>query len=430
MIDHLPSIPDGPDTPSRRVSLLVKTSSIKKLRDGTQVDMALPLKAPPLKAKTPTFEGPRRLSPAARSTQLMNLLLGELETKWKDIRSLNLGIKSGTGVVDDLTMTSIQAQVKELNMLCISREEAADAIGKVAQKLKRTQLQQLQLLFDVMGHDYLADYIRVMVYNTADPMAKVPVDRLAMPKKGKKSTKAAITIGRKQSTGLHNPSQAPEARMKPERDEVLRFAGFLPENHPLSQKAYGLYLSRLPDTRVLDRKPAGDDNGDGGGMSEAEIYAERHGVRQALHEAFYEGRAKDPDEEKDVPMYMSIEERWKATTHTIVKDETVCNTIMISDTLPAWLKQPEYKTKHLEELHRLKLEAVQAASSPTRAGRRAGHTPMSSTSLNGLHSAQPSPKPGTPLATISSLKPVFGGDTDSEAGTPRNASRQPSHIAR
>lgn len=55
------------------------------------------------------------------------------------------GIKSGTGVVEELLMRKVQDWVQELNVLAISNEQASDTLGVLARGLNKQQLQQLQV---------------------------------------------------------------------------------------------------------------------------------------------------------------------------------------------------------------------------------------------------------------------------------------------
>jgi predicted ATP-dependent serine protease len=57
------------------------------------------------------------------------------------------GVRSGTGIIDDLLLQRVHQLVQELHMLCITSEEAADAISKMSRKLPLQDFQQLQVSF-------------------------------------------------------------------------------------------------------------------------------------------------------------------------------------------------------------------------------------------------------------------------------------------
>lgn len=55
------------------------------------------------------------------------------------------GVKSGTGVVNDLIMRKLRQWLQQLHTLCVANEQASVALGKLAKRLKKEQLQQLQV---------------------------------------------------------------------------------------------------------------------------------------------------------------------------------------------------------------------------------------------------------------------------------------------
>lgn len=55
------------------------------------------------------------------------------------------GVKSGTGIVDELILQKLNQWVKEMHMLCISKEDASEALGRAARQLDPGDLQQLQV---------------------------------------------------------------------------------------------------------------------------------------------------------------------------------------------------------------------------------------------------------------------------------------------
>jgi hypothetical protein len=56
-----------------------------------------------------------------------------------------VGVRSGTGIVDELLLQRIHRIVKELHMLCISQEGAARIVSRMASKLDHGDFQQLQV---------------------------------------------------------------------------------------------------------------------------------------------------------------------------------------------------------------------------------------------------------------------------------------------
>lgn len=104
-----------------------------------------------------------------------------------------------------------------------------------------------QVMLDTANHPELSDYIRVMVFNTTDPFASIPVD-ISKISTGRGSPRAGR---RGQSQALLNPLSSNDAEgsrhigPKPAREASIRFTGFLPEEHALTKIAKQLHQARL-----------------------------------------------------------------------------------------------------------------------------------------------------------------------------------------
>ena len=84
-------------------------------------------------------------------------------------------MRSGTAVVEELIMRKIQHLAAELHVLCVVEEPAATRVASLAQALGKQELQQLQVMLDVTGHESLTDFLRTMVFHTSDPFATQPI---------------------------------------------------------------------------------------------------------------------------------------------------------------------------------------------------------------------------------------------------------------
>lgn len=65
------------------------------------------------------------------------------------------GVRSGTGIVDELLLQKIHRIVKELHHLCISQEGAAKVVSRMASKLDHGDFQQLQVLILTNACDFV-----------------------------------------------------------------------------------------------------------------------------------------------------------------------------------------------------------------------------------------------------------------------------------
>lgn len=102
-------------------------------------------------------------------------------------------------------------------------------------------------MLDTANHPELSDYLRIMVFNTTDPFASIPVDisKISM-------ARANLRAGRRgQSPALMKPLSSNDAEgsrhigPKPAREASIRFTGFLPEEHALTKIAKQLHQARL-----------------------------------------------------------------------------------------------------------------------------------------------------------------------------------------
>lgn len=134
------------------------------------------------------------------------------------------------------------------------------------------------------------------------------------------------------------------ARLAPFREEHIRFAGFLPEDHALSQAAYSLYRSRLPAVCLT---------GDGGAAAEARRVAEAE--REALAATVRAYPLADllgpcdlrasllPPPGKTRPIELEdLEARWYETLHTHVDRDVLLSNIVIKNPYPVWQNPPAF----------------------------------------------------------------------------------------
>lgn len=116
--------------------------------------------------------GKRKPSPAERTETLCNEILACLRSEeWRAMRSTNLGVLSGTGVIEDLLMRRLQTQVAALHVLVLKHTSAGNQLSALGTSLTQREMQQMQVLMDACGFPELSDYLRVLRYNTMDPSA-------------------------------------------------------------------------------------------------------------------------------------------------------------------------------------------------------------------------------------------------------------------
>ncbi|MEW5309561.1 MAG: hypothetical protein WDW38_001442 [Sanguina aurantia] len=193
------------------------------------------------------YTGPKKLSPAQRTQVLLDTLLRALQDEWPRIRNSNLGVLSGTAVVEDLVMRKIQAWATELHTLCITYGEAAALVGEFARRLGAAHMQQLQVMLDVTDHSSLADFVRLMVYNTSNPLAKEALDSNPANRGGQRVRKkvepnaaaAAQTLSTRPTQTERRKVHTAPPDQRPFDPGELRFAALLPADHSLSRSQPG-----------------------------------------------------------------------------------------------------------------------------------------------------------------------------------------------
>ncbi|GAX79775.1 hypothetical protein CEUSTIGMA_g7215.t1 [Chlamydomonas eustigma] len=311
-------------------------------------------KSPPMPKRKPR--------PSVRAKQLFTRLIDLVQTEWKTIRALNLGVRSGTGIIDDLLLQRVHQLVQGLHMLCITSEEAAAMISKMARTLPLHDFQQLQVILDAADHPELSDYLRIMVFHTTDPFALKPLGLI--DKQPPKTEGLRPQSQRPRPLGQHTlaPSHATNCTLNT-RNELVRFTGMLKEDHALSRTALQLYKSRLPDLQGPD-----------GGMQEQRREVTEEEKQAAAAAAALKGynlldtigpfnirQSLAPLTSKPpVVEYPDMEARWRATTHTVDQD-VLLNNIVIDNPMPVWVHMPQYKQRYMERQKELAATAAQQA---------------------------------------------------------------------
>ena len=130
----------------------------------------------------------------------------------------------------------------------------------------------MQVMLDAAGHEELTDFLRITRFNTTNPFADKPIG--VIEKINPVSSRmGGVSTRSRASVALSLPNRRTRSPIR--EGEHIRFAGFLPESHALSQTAYRLYQSRLPQDEAQSN---------GGEIDEAFLAAEaeRESVAAAL----------------------------------------------------------------------------------------------------------------------------------------------------
>jgi hypothetical protein len=86
-----------------------------------------------------------KLSAAQRTQAAFSQLCTVLKKEWSSIRALNLGVKSGTGVIDDVLITQLHQLASAVHLLAVTDADASRLLVAQACKLSTQQFQNLQV---------------------------------------------------------------------------------------------------------------------------------------------------------------------------------------------------------------------------------------------------------------------------------------------
>ena len=157
------------------------------------------------------------------------------------------------------------------------------------------------------------------------------------------------------------------ARLPPFPDELIRFAGYLPENHALSQAAYGLYRSRLPAVSL-----SGDDGAAAAARRAAEMEREAlastiraYPLADLLGPCDLRASLLQPPGKTRPIELEDLEARWYNTLHTHVDRDVLLSNIVIKDPYPVWQKPPAFVQRR-EEAALAAAAAVAAAAAKSK----------------------------------------------------------------
>jgi hypothetical protein len=90
-----------------------------------------------------------KLSAAQRTQAAFSQLSTVLKKEWSSIQALNLGVKSGTGVIDDVLITQLHHLASAVHMLAVTDADASRVLVSQCHNLSTQQFQNLQVMTSV-----------------------------------------------------------------------------------------------------------------------------------------------------------------------------------------------------------------------------------------------------------------------------------------
>jgi hypothetical protein len=307
-----------------------------------------------------------------RTRFIFSELMKHLHEEFAAIRSLNLGVMSGTNVGDALALTRLRQLARELSLLAVSSELCSNELARMARKLSRQELASLQNLLDSQNMDELSDFIRLMVYNTGDLMCKEvvgkppPASALRPISNDRSPTKPRNKSPVEKKTATVNRTTR---RVTQRTDEDgIRFATLSP-NSRLVQLARERHQSRLPKGPAevsVSTTPEPRDEEELLLEAAAPLY-ESGGLGESMGPPNLRAQIRSPEPESQAPpLWSDVERTWKdAMTSTSTKAAIpFLGTTYLQPQAKLLVPRLEQKRKQEEEEEERLREEIRAQSPP------------------------------------------------------------------
>jgi hypothetical protein len=144
----------APQTPVQRTAGLHTHLAVL----GHESNLRLRHKASSTAQKAKLDTGHRKSLPPAQLTSHMHSMIKLLDAEYHAITSHNLGVQSGTAVIEDLLVRRLHAICGQVHMLMVLHDDCADAMTAFCTALRASQLNRVQVRttsrYLVDGHSY------------------------------------------------------------------------------------------------------------------------------------------------------------------------------------------------------------------------------------------------------------------------------------
>lgn len=122
-------------------------------------------------SKPPVLKLPRKPSPASQVKDVLQQLLALLLGQWPRLRRPNLGVRSGSSVLEGALLQQLRQLAAQLLSLAVGDTAAADALAAAVCGMPPPTLQQLQTLLALLGQDELFDFLQLLSETAATSAA-------------------------------------------------------------------------------------------------------------------------------------------------------------------------------------------------------------------------------------------------------------------
>ena len=133
----------------------------------------------------------RKATPAARVQLVLRTLQQLLDKEYQYIYGHNLGVQSGTAVIEDVQVQRVRALCSRITAMVAHDSSSADAMVLMCKKLTPQQFNRLQTTFDSLDMEQVTDFLRISIFHTSCIFRQTPQAAAALAQLDETSVKQA-----------------------------------------------------------------------------------------------------------------------------------------------------------------------------------------------------------------------------------------------
>jgi hypothetical protein len=174
---------------------------------------------PPKKRKQPLDSGKRKPLASERLQKVLEELVNLLDREYHYVYNHNLGVQSGTSVIEDVQIQRGHALCSRVACLIAHDESCSEKMVTFCRSLTPVHLNHLQTIFDSFDMDQVTDFLRIRMFNTSSIHASLAAARGSMVGQkalaecmqqqslhGQPGSQAMTLIGSEMATGKRVPA--------------------------------------------------------------------------------------------------------------------------------------------------------------------------------------------------------------------------------
>jgi hypothetical protein len=116
----------------------------------------------------------RKPSPAARMQLVLQALVSLLDKEYRFVYSHNLGVQSGTSVMEDVQVQRVRALCSRIAAMVAHESAYAEALIAVCKAMSPARLNRMQTVFDSLDMEHVTDFVRLSMFDSSDIFRQTP----------------------------------------------------------------------------------------------------------------------------------------------------------------------------------------------------------------------------------------------------------------